>query len=135
MIDFRRYLGSLDSAVNAAWGEPLRFIPWVVDAYGKGREDETRPMLDTLGQVSLSKGVVQPMGAGFVAKIEAADITVSIQASLVADAYLRKGDRVVMLRRGLVFSISEQPVSDTSSRMTIKLIRLTDDELTEDFVS
>ena len=131
-MDWRGLVETLDDVVDSVWAEPVRFVPWrSASEYALGEADDTRPIVDAKGVVTLSSNVIHPMGDRFIAKIDVADVTLSIRFDDLADALPRQGDRVVLLWRGLVFQINEPPAPDSSDRVVMNLIRLTDAELAE----
>src|SRR5262245_46075993 len=104
MTDWRALAASLDAAVDATWGEPIRITPWQSGSYDAGERDASRPIVDGVGEFFFAVAQVVPGGGqsatGFTSRVSEIDIRLSCASALLRTAGARQGDHIDILDRG-----------------------------------
>jgi hypothetical protein len=136
VIDWRELVSRADAAIDAQFGEDVRFLPWHRGEYDDGTPDTSRPTVDAraimrldLDTVGAGGGPVERVGQTFASRTVNEPVRLSVDGDAVRAADLRQGDRVHSLdpkRAGTVdewFEIKWLG-ADAAGRVNVHLARL-----------
>lgn len=127
---FLASLGASSAAVDSAFGERLRIVPWLASQYGAGEPDPGREAIDIIGTLAggLVSGAPAMGGGGWRGPpVPGAGYRVSFDAAAFAGeaAWPRTHDRIVALDRGdETYVLVSDARGDGLSRVYAEAVRL-----------
>jgi hypothetical protein len=135
---WRSLAAAVDTAVDRAWGEPFRLVPWRAGEFDTGSPDLSRPVIEGAGVLFLGKGAdtslagtVHGLRAQMEPRISNAEAQLSVSNATIGSNEPQQGDHLHMLdpaRKGTINEVFMvvSALPDAADRWMIDLARAKD---------